>query len=457
MTAPTARTGDTEGADSRRPASERGDTERRDAERLAAERAAAERRDAERRRALRSMKALATSLLAVAAVIFAVSFALQDRYPWLGFVRAAAEGAMVGALADWFAVTALFKHPLGLRIPHTAIIPTRKDEIGETLGEFVETEFLSDDVVATRLAAYDVSGAAARWLTEPGNARRVVDEASGAVVGFFGLLDDDRMREAVEAVVRTHVIEPEWAPPIGRLGERILSSGGHHAAVDLLLDRFDDWLVIHPDALTNLVSGRLPSWLPSFVDKLVDERVYQELRRFIADVRRDPAHRARRAFDGYLAELAERLQHDPETIAGLEAAKARAFDDPRIRELAAQAWAAARSAAVDALSDPDSELRRRMSAALADAAGRVAADPELRASLNQRIAGAAGHLVSTYRHDIASVITETVRGWDPAETTDKIETQVGRDLQFIRINGTVVGALAGLAIYTIATLISSAF
>ncbi|MFE4467177.1 DUF445 domain-containing protein [Leifsonia sp. NPDC056824] len=424
---------------------------------MRAERAAAELRDAERRRALRSMKALATSLLAVAAVIFAVSFALQDRYPWLGFVRAAAEGAMVGALADWFAVTALFKHPLGLRIPHTAIIPTRKDEIGETLGEFVETEFLSDDVVATRLTAYDVSGAAARWLTEPGNARRVVDEASGAVVGFFGLLDDDRMREAVEAVVRTHVIEPEWAPPIGRLGVRILSSGGHHAAVDLLLDRFDDWLVIHPDALTNLVSGRLPSWLPSFVDKLVDERVYQELRRFIADVRRDPAHRARRAFDGYLAELADRLQNDPETIAGLEAAKARAFDDPRIRELAAQAWAAARSAAVDALSDPDSELRHRVSAALADAAGRVAADPELRASLNQRIAGAAGHLVSTYRHDIASVITETVRGWDPAETTDKIEVQVGRDLQFIRINGTVVGALAGLAIYTIATLIASAF
>ncbi|MFE4949852.1 DUF445 domain-containing protein [Leifsonia sp. NPDC056665] len=451
MSAPTARTGDAESADGERATSERAASDR-----IRAERAAAELRDAERRRALRSMKALATSLLAVAAVIFAVSFALQDRYPWLGFVRAAAEGAMVGALADWFAVTALFKHPLGLRIPHTAIIPTRKDEIGETLGEFVETEFLSDDVVATRLTAYDVSGAAARWLTESGNARRVVDEASGAVVGFFGLLDDDRMREAVEAVVRTHVIEPEWAPPIGRLGVRILSSGGHHAAVDLLLDRFDDWLVIHPDALTNLVSGRLPSWLPSFVDKLVDERVYQELRRFIADVRRDPAHRARRAFDGYLAELADRLQNDPETIAGLEAAKARAFDDPRIRELAAQAWAAARSAAVDALSDPDSELRNRVSAALADAAGRVDADPELRASLNQRIAGAAGHLVSTYRHDIASVITETVRGWDPAETTDKIEVQVGRDLQFIRINGTVVGALAGLAIYTIATLVAAA-
>lgn len=414
-------------------------------------------RDAERRRALRRMKLLATSLLAVAAVIFAVSFALQDRYPWLEFVRAAAEGAMVGALADWFAVTALFRHPLGLRIPHTAIIPTRKDEIGESLGEFVETEFLSDDVVAARLAAYDVSGAVARWLTEPGNAQRVVAEASGAVVGVAGLLDDDRMREAVESVVRTHVIEPEWAPPIGRLGVRILASGGHHGAVDLLLDRLDDWLVIHPDALSNLVSGRLPSWLPSFVDRLVDDRVYQELRRFVAEVRHDPGHRARRALDGYLAELSDRLQHDPATIAELEAAKARAFDDPRIRELAAAAWAAARSAAVEALSDPDSVLRQRASAALADAAAHVAADPQLRASLDERISGAARYLVSTYRHDIASVITETVRGWDAAETTDKIETQVGRDLQFIRINGTVVGALAGLAIYTIATLVAGSF
>lgn len=416
---------------------------------------AAEGRDAERRRALRRMKLIAVGLLAVAAVVFAVSFALQDRYPWLGYVRAAAEGAMVGALADWFAVTALFRHPLGLRIPHTAIIPTRKDEIGATLGEFVETEFLSDEVVAARLAAYDVSGAVARWLTEPGNSRRVIDEASGGLVGLAGLLDDDRMRDAVEAVVRTHLIEPEWAPPIGRLGERVLSSGGHREAVDLLLDRLDDWLVIHPDALSNLVSGRLPSWVPSFVDRVVDERVHQELRRFVADMRRDPAHRARRALDGYLAELSDRLQHDPETIAGLEAAKARAFDDPRIRELAASAWTAARTAAVDALADPESELRQRAAAALSDAAARVAADPELRASLNLRVSGAARHLVATYRHDIASIITETVRGWDPAETTDKIETQVGRDLQFIRINGTVVGALAGVAIYAIATGISA--
>lgn len=412
-------------------------------------------RDAERRRALRRMKTLATSLLLVAAVVFAVAFALQEHYPWLGYVRAAAEGAMVGALADWFAVTALFRHPLGLRIPHTAIIPTRKDEIGESLGEFVETNFLADDVVAGKLASIDIAGAIAGWLAEPENARRVVAEGSTAIVGLARLLDDERMRDAIEAVVRTHLIAPEWGPPLGRLGEKVLASGGHREVVDLVLDRVDDWLAAHPDAFATLVSRRLPSWVPSFVDRMVDDRLHAEARRFLADVRRDPEHRMRQAIDDALGQLADRLQHDPDTIGRLEAAKERAFDDPRIRELAASAWEAARSAAIGALSDPDGELRARLEAALADTARRVAAEPELRASLNARIVDAALHVVTAYRHDIAGVISETVRGWDAAETTDKIETQVGRDLQFIRINGTVVGALAGLAIYTVATLIAA--
>lgn len=411
--------------------------------------------DAERRLALRRMKALATSLLAVAAVVFAVAYALQDQYPWLGFVRAAAEGAMVGALADWFAVTALFRHPLGLRIPHTAIIPTRKDEIGASLGEFVETNFLSDQVVAGKLGTIDLAGAAAGWLSEPQNSRRVVAEAFRGTIGLASLLDDDRMREAMEAVVRTHLVEPVWGPPLGRLSARVLSSGGHHEAVDLLLDRLEEWLAANPDVFEPVVSRRLPSWLPSFVDRVIDERLHSEARRFVREMRDDPEHSLRRSLDEYLAQFADRLQHDEATIERLEAAKGRAFDDPRIRELAASTWAAARTAAMDALSDEDGELRQRTEAFVADIARRILADDELRTSLNTRLTGAALHLVTAYRSDIAHVITETVQSWDPAETTDKIETQVGRDLQFIRINGTVVGALAGLAIYSVATGISA--
>ncbi|WP_410783324.1 DUF445 domain-containing protein [Leifsonia sp. SIMBA_070] len=401
------------------------------------------------------MKALAASLLVAAAVVFAVAFALQDRYPWLGFVRAAAEGAMVGALADWFAVTALFRHPLGLRIPHTAIIPTRKDEIGASLGEFVETNFLSDEVVAGKLGTIDLAGAAADWLSQPQNARRVVAESSRGMTGLVALLDEDRMREAIEGVVRTHLVTPLWGPPLGRLGARVLESGGHHEAVDLLLDRLDEWLAANPDVFAPMVSRRLPSWLPSIVDRVVDERLHAEVRRFVRETRKDPDHPLRRSLDEYLAQFADRLQHDEPTIERLEAAKGRAFDDPRIRELAASAWAAARTAAIDALSDEDGELRRRAEAFVSDVARRVRADDELRASLNTRLTGAALHLVTSYRSDIAHVITETVQSWDASETTEKIETQIGRDLQFIRINGTVVGALAGLAIYSAAVGVSA--
>jgi uncharacterized membrane-anchored protein YjiN (DUF445 family) len=183
----------------------------------------------------------------------------------------------------------------------------------------------------------------------------------------------------------------------------------------------------------------------------VDDRVYTEVRRFLADVRSDPQHKLRVAIDGYLGELVDRLQNDQATIAKLEAAKHHAFDDPRVRELAGSAWQAAKTAAVDALADPESELRKRAEAALADAGARLAADRELGAKVNVWITDAAVHLVATYRHDIASVIGDTVTAWDPKETTEKIELQVGKDLQFIRINGTVVGSLAGLAIFTIAT------
>ncbi|WP_223691296.1 DUF445 domain-containing protein [Leifsonia poae] len=407
--------------------------------------------DQERLRALRRMKTLALALLIGMAVVFAVSFALQGRYPWLGYVRAASEGGMVGALADWFAVTALFRYPLGLRIPHTAIIPNRKDEIGVSLGEFVETNFLSDEVVSGRLASIDIAGALGGWVARPENARRVVAEAATAVRGLASLLDDDAMRDAIEAVARTHLIEPDWGPPLGRLGAKVLESGGHHDAVDLLIDRLDDWVAANPDAFGALVSGRLPSWVPSFVDRMVDDRVYTEARRFLGEVRQDPDHKLRRTLDGYLAELAERLQHDPVTIAKLEAAKGRAFDDPRMRELAASAWEATRAAVIAALTDPQSELRRRAEAALADAAARLAADPALRDRVNRWLTEAAAHLVTTYRHDLASVISDTVTGWDARETTEKIELQIGKDLQFIRINGTVVGALAGLALFTVAS------
>jgi uncharacterized membrane-anchored protein YjiN (DUF445 family) len=406
--------------------------------------------DASRRAGLRRMKAIALGLLIALTVIFTVSFALQSQYPWLHYVRAASEGGMVGALADWFAVTALFRHPLGLKIPHTAIIPTRKDEIGASLGEFVETNFLSESAVRTKLESIGLARAIGSWLSQQANAERVASEVSTVARGAVSMLDDDDMRQLIESMARTHLLEPAWGPPLGSLSERIIASGGHREAVDLLIDRHANWVNENPDAFGALASSRLPSWVPGFVDRLVDDRLYREAQRFVAEVRHNPNHRLRVAIDDYLVSLAERLQRDPATMSKLESAKNRAFDDPRVRELATTAWSGARDALGEALADAAGPLRSSMESVLRDIGTRLATDPALGVTVNAWLTDAAAHLVSTYRHDIAGIITDTVSSWDPAEMTEKIEVQVGRDLQFIRINGTVVGSIAGLVIFAVA-------
>lgn len=406
--------------------------------------------DQERRRGLRVMKGVALGALLFMAALFAVSFAFEQDVPALAYVRAAAEGGMVGALADWFAVTALFRHPLGIPIPHTAIIPNRKDEIGRNLGEFVETEFLRGDVVRTKLEATHIAARLGEWLRTPAHAERVAAEASVMAANVLGALSDDDVQDVIEDLAREHLIAPEWGPPLGEWLARIVDSGAHHGAVDMALDTIAVWLDANHAAFTGLVSRRLPSWLPSVAQRLVDDTVYNEAVKFVAAVRADPAHPARLAVDGYLDRLADNLQHDPATIGRFEDAKHAVFDSPRVRELAAAAWNTAKSGLLRSLADPESGLRRRGSQALAEIGDRLTTDAALQRRVDTWVTDAVVFLVDRYRSDIASIITDTVERWDPAETTEKIELMVGRDLQYIRLNGTIVGALAGLAIFSIA-------
>jgi uncharacterized membrane-anchored protein YjiN (DUF445 family) len=322
--------------------------------------------DEERRAALRSMKRVAASLLVAAAVVFAVSFALQDTIPWLGYVRAAAEGAMVGALADWFAVTALFRYPLGLRIPHTAIIPNRKDEIGATLGAFVEDEFLSDEVVVGKLRSIGISRRLGGWLSKPANADHLTAEAAVAARGVMTLLGDDDVEDVIEKLARRHIFEPEWGPAIGRMGERLVAADQQRAAVDALFEKAEGWLAAHPEAVGGMVSGRLPRWVPDFVDRLVDERAHKEVVGFVRAVREDPAHPLREAIDGYLADLANDLQHDPLMIGRLEQLKVDLLDSPRVREFAGEVWASVKDTLDTALADPASELRQGFRSAVVE-------------------------------------------------------------------------------------------
>ena len=406
--------------------------------------------DQERRRGLRRMKAVALGALIAMAITFIIAFWLQGQHPWLGYVRAAAEGGMVGALADWFAVTALFRRPLGLPIPHTAIIPNRKDEIGRTLGEFVETNFLSADVVRTKLATTALAAKGGEWLRVPANAERLTAEGATVATAVLNALSDDDVRDLIGDLAREHLITPEWGPPAGEWLARIVETDAHHGAVDLAADSIAAWLDANAEAFTGLVSRRLPSWVPRLAHRFVDDTVHHEAVKFVQAVQADPRHPARIAIDGYLARLAENLRHDPDTRAKLEGAKSALFDSPKVAALAADAWHTAKAGLLVSLADPDSGLRRRAAEAVQEIGERLTTDAALQRRVDTWVTDAAVFLVDRYRHDIASIITDTVERWDPAETTEKIELMVGRDLQYIRLNGTVVGALAGLAIFTLA-------
>jgi uncharacterized membrane-anchored protein YjiN (DUF445 family) len=356
---------------------------------------------------------------------------------------------MVGALADWFAVTALFRHPLGLPIPHTAIIPTKKDQLGVSLGEFVGENFLSEDVVRQRLRAVGIGSRLGAWLAEPEHADRVTAELSAALRGALTVLRDSDVQAVVGEAITRRADAQEIAPGIGKMLEKIVADGGHRRVVDLIVTRAHDWLVWHDTEIMNAVQGGAPGWTPRFVDKKVGERVYRELLRFVTEMRDMPSHPARGALDRFLGDFASDLQSDTDTRTRVERLKGEVLGRGEVQDLIASAWTAVRSMIVSAAEDERSELRLRVRASLLSLGARMAVDPKLQDKVDHWVEGAAVYVVTTYRKEITSLITDTVAGWDADHTTKKIEAHIGRDLQFIRINGTVVGSLAGLLIYTV--------
>lgn len=407
--------------------------------------------DVERRRGVRRMKTFATGLLLAVAVVYAgATWAeVAGAGGWAGYVAAAAEAGMVGALADWFAVTALFRRPLGLPIPHTAIIPTKKDQLGVSLGEFVGENFLSHDVVRERLRAVGISGRLGAWLAEPAHADRVTAELAAALRGALTVLRDSDVQAVVGEAITRRADAQEIAPGLGAMLEKVVADGGHRRLVDLVCVRAHDWLVVHGDSVMDAVVGGAPGWTPRFVDRKVGERVYRELLRFVTEMRDMPDHPARGAVDRFLADFADDLRADGDTRARVEGLKSELLGRPEVQDLIASAWAAVRGMVVAAAEDERSELRLRARASILSLGARMSGDGRMRAKVDRWLEDAAVYVVSTYRNEITALITDTVAGWDAEHTSRKIEAHIGRDLQFIRVNGTVVGALAGLCIYAV--------
>ncbi|WP_344009078.1 DUF445 domain-containing protein [Streptomyces thermospinosisporus] len=407
--------------------------------------------DEEKQRGVRRMKLTATGLLLFVALVYVLAklASHQGAGPWAGYVAAAAEAGMVGALADWFAVTALFRRPLGLPIPHTAIIPTKKDQLGVSLGDFVGENFLSEDVVRQRLRSVGIGSRLGAWLSVPDHADRVTAELSAALRGALTVLRDSDVQAVVGEAITRRAHAQEIAPGIGKTLEKIVADGGHKRAVDLVVSRAHDWLVLHSDSVMDAVQGGAPGWTPRFVDRKVAERVYKELLRFCAEMRDMPRHPARAALDRFLTDFASDLQADSDTRERVERLKTDILGRDEVQDLIASVWTAVRSMIVSAAEDERSELRLRVRASLLSLGARMAADPKVQGKVDGWLESAAVYVVTTYRKEITSLITDTVASWDAEHTTKKIEANIGRDLQFIRINGTVVGSLAGLLIFTV--------
>lgn len=411
--------------------------------------------DADRLRNLRRMKAVALGFLIGATVIFLVCRWGQSHGgpAWIGYVGAAAEAGMVGALADWFAVTALFRHPLGLKIPHTAIIPRKKDQLGEGLGQFVRENFLSAEVVETKLRDAGIAGRMGKWLAEPQNADRVAAETSTVLRVGVELLNDEDIQHAIDKTIVKRLAEPQWGPPVGRVLSQLLAENRQEALIQLLCDRAFEWALNAGPTIERVVLRDSPTWSPKFVDQLVGDRIHRELMDFTDKVRRDPNHELRQSATRFLFEFANDLQNDTSTIAKAETVKEQLMARDEVTRAAETAWKTLKRLVIEGVDDPSSALRERIADSVMQIGESLRDDADLRDKVDGWILRGAQHLVTQYGGEATTLITDTIERWDAQEASRRIELHVGRDLQFIRINGTVVGALAGLVIYTIAQLL----
>ncbi len=406
--------------------------------------------DQERRTALRRMRTVAVGLLLLAATVYLVTLGEEGV---LGFVNAFAEASMVGAIADWFAVVALFKHPLGIPIPHTALVPKRKEMLGRGLEEFVGENFLQPDIIKDRVLGAEPALKAGQWMGEERHARRVVHEATDLLRLGLSRVDDEDVAAFMEQVLVPRFLEEPISPIVGSLLKEVVEDGAHHGVVDLLLEEAHRWLEGNESTFHDVVVERAPWWAPDSLNERVIHRLHIEILTWLTDIRREPHHRSRIALDRLLRDLARDLLEDEATIERMERLKERFLGHPQVTSTYISLWNALKRSLEKALADTDGELVRRGVAEVQAYGERLVADAGRRGRLDVRAADLAVFLIDRYGRELTAVITTTIDEWDGKEASEKIELHVGKDLQFIRINGTVVGGLVGLVIHTIAVVL----
>lgn len=400
------------------------------------------------------MKAAATGLLVVMAVVFLTARYFEPAYPWLGYVKAFAEAAMVGGLADWFAVTALFRHPLGLPIPHTAIIPRNKDRIGEALANFLKENFLIAPVVARRMQNIDLAGAVGRFLQAPhGEETRIRQGASRLIADLFESLDDERLGGLVKSSIANRIRNMEVSPLLGHALASAINDDRHVPMLEAAIRWMARALDANEELIRDMVHKRA-NWvlkLASLDTKLADA-IIDGLRKLTADMHTDPAHPVRVKAEEALAQLANDLQTKPATRERVEAMKVQLLDNQSVSLWLDTLWQKGREAIIRAARNPDAAMAGKLGEVLQSMGQSLDKDVRMKSAINQFARRAVSGMAASYGSSIVKLVSETVRGWDAQTITNRLESAVGRDLQYIRINGTLVGGLVGLTLHALDSL-----
>ncbi|WNO53873.1 DUF445 domain-containing protein [Stakelama saccharophila] len=400
--------------------------------------------------ALIRMRRIAAALLVVMAALFLLARSQAGGHPAWGFVQAFAEAAMVGGLADWFAVTALFRHPLGLPIPHTAIIPRNKDRIGDTLALFLRDNFLTPAVVARRMHRADVAAAAGRFLADPPERGRLWRGASRLIADMLEALDQERLGGMAKTALAERLRELDIAPMLGQALDAAMAEGRHAPILDGIIRWADKTLESNEHLVRDMVHARAGAVLRwTGLDETLANKIIDGLHKLIADMADDPAHPLRSKAEEGLVRLAEDLRFDPAMRERVFAIKAEILDNPAVERWWMGVWERSRAGLLKMVRSPDAAFAGQFGEALRQLGETLQADRRLRRTINRFARRAVAGAAADYGDGIVRLVSDTVRGWDTRTVTDRLENAVGRDLQYIRINGTLVGGLVGLAIHVV--------
>jgi len=398
---------------------------------------------------LRNMKRWALALLVLATVIFIIARLLEGRYPWLGIVRATAEASMIGGLADWFAVTALFKHPLGIPIPHTAIIPNRKDRVGLTLGAFVQKNFLHKDVIVAKLHTLNAAERMARWMVEPENSRRIARQLAKSLSAAANVLRDDDVEQVITKAVVGRVQKTQVAPMLGRALSLLTAGNRHQGLLDDAIRLLAKAITENQDLIRERVEKESPWWVPGAIDDKIAARIVSALERTAQAVHQDANHPLRARFDNAIDEFIVKLQASPEVILKAEQIKEDLLHADAVRQFSASLWSDAKASIARHAEDPDGFNPETIQRGLTAFGNAILSDALLMEKVDAWLIEAVVAVTERYQDEVGELIASTVRRWDPKATSYRIELAIGRDLQFIRINGTLVGGLAGMVLYLV--------